>query len=440
MKTWIKKIVTAPLLYFVFMKIRPFTRKNVLLVICAFALIAYNIFSSTVIGRLKAETTGLTQSYVELIQMTLSSNMTYDEIHGILKNILSKSNNPIVVTDTGWNPILWSNIYYDQGIFRKKTPFPETLSKEQYPQLKRKIRSMHTSYDPLPIYFTDGRKQLFGYLAYGNSLLIRSLFLLPFLEIGLGATFIVLLYLAFHNIRVTERSNLWVGLAKETAHQLGTPISSIMGWIEYLRATMDDDRPLDPREVRQIINDMNNDLNRLTKITARFSQIGSYPSMVPCDLGNILTDVSSYFKMRLPLLRKRIIIEYNLNQMPLVQANRDLLEWVFENLLKNAIDAIQRNDGKIGIKTEHIANENIVRIQISDNGKGVSWESQKKVFSPGYTTKRRGWGLGLTLAKRIIEDYHKGEIYIHWSQRDKGTIFNVDLPVSEIPADKTSSS
>jgi hypothetical protein len=437
----LKKIVAAPLLYFVFTRIRPFTRKNFLLVICAFALIAYSIFSSMVISRMKAETTSLTKSYVELIQMTISRNMTYGEIHAILKTVLAEAINPIIVADTAWHPILWSNIYTKENFFGKKHLLPDSLDDAQRQFLHQKISSMRRMNRPFPVYFTKGsnRDRLMGYLVYGNSVLIRSLYLMPFLEIGLGAAFIVLLYLAFHNIRVTERSNLWVGLAKETAHQLGTPISSIMGWVEYIRAALDTDSSLDPRELRQILNDMNNDLSRLTKITSRFSQIGSTPSMVPCDLRNILTDVSAYFKMRLPLLRKRITIEYDFNKMPLVQANRDLLEWVFENMLKNAIDAITDTDGKIGIKTEYIEGENLVRIQLSDNGKGISWESQKNVFSPGFTTKRRGWGLGLTLAKRIIEDYHKGEIYIAWSQRDKGTIFNVDLPVSKKTGKTTSS-
>lgn len=442
MKSWLKKIVAAPLLYFVFMKIRPFTRRNFLLVLCAFALIAYSIFSSTVINRMKAETTSLTKSYVELIQKTISRNMSYDEIHAILKTILSEAINPIIVTDTALHPILWSNIYIKNSPLSSKQLLPDSLNEGQHRFLLQKITSMRKTTRPFPVYFTKGsnRDSLMGYLVYGNSVLIRSLYLMPFLEIGLGAAFIILLYLAFHNIRVTERSNLWVGLAKETAHQLGTPISSIMGWVEYIRATLDTDASIDPRELHQILIDIDNDLSRLTKITARFSQIGSTPSMVPCDLRNILTDVSAYFKMRLPLLKKRITIEYDFNKLPLIQANRDLLEWVFENMLKNAIDAITGTEGKIGIKTEHIIADKIVRVQVSDNGKGISWDSQKNVFSPGFTTKRRGWGLGLTLAKRIIEDYHKGEIYIEWSQRDKGTIFNVDLPVSKKTEKTTSSS
>lgn len=430
-KTWIRRIISAPLLYFIFMKIRPFTRKNVLLVMCTFALIAYSLYSFAVINRLKAETTGITQAYAELIETIVSGAMTTQELHSALGRVLDKATNPVIITDTAWRPILWNNIYVGNRNTSRKKLLSSATDATHRNYLTRKIASLRKTFTPRPIYFNKQENRLMGYLVYGNSTLIRSLYLMPFLEIGLGAAFIILLYLAFHNIRVTERSNLWVGLAKETAHQLGTPISSLMGWVEYARTILDDMTTDPQRELRQILGDMNSDLTRLSKITARFSQIGSTPSMSPCDLCNILNDVSSYFKIRLPLLRKRIWIEYDFNKMPLIQANRDLLEWVFENMLKNAIDAITCNEGKIGIKTEYIAPKQLVRITISDNGQGISWESQKKIFSPGFTTKRRGWGLGLTLAKRIIEDYHKGSIYIAWSQRDKGTIFNVDLPVSK---------
>jgi signal transduction histidine kinase len=353
-----------------------------------------------------------------------------EDIYDVLRRILTKATNPVILTDTAWQPILWNNLYFRSPESGKKILLPEKLTDEQRRFLDQKIASLRKSFKPRPIYSNLNRDHLLAYLVYGNSMLIRGLFVMPFMEIGLGAAFVALLYLAFHNIRVTERSNLWVGLAKETAHQLGTPISSIMGWVEYMRSSIGSGDHFNMGETQQILNNMDSDLQRLTKITARFSQIGSFPTMVPCDLREILTDVSSYFQLRLPLLLKRISIEYDFNQMPLVNANRELLEWVFENLLKNAIDAINKNDGIIRIKTEHIRPDNIIRIQISDNGKGISWESQKKVFSPGFTTKRRGWGLGLTLAKRIIEDYHKGEIYIRWSQKEKGTMFYVDLPVS----------
>ena len=240
------------------------------------------------------------------------------------------------------------------------------------------------------------------------------------------------MYIALHNIRVTERSNLWVGLAKETAHQLGTPISSLMGWVEYMRTVREADPPIEPelflQQVHKICDDMDNDLGRLRKVTARFSQIGSIPALTPCDINETLSDVADYFQMRLPLLGKKIEMKFDYGNLPLVSINKELLEWVFENLMKNSVDAISRHDGKIEISTEYVACDRMVRIIHRDNGNGISWEAQKKIFSPGYSTKKRGWGLGLTLAKRIIEDYHKGKIYVSWSVRGKGMVICVELP------------
>jgi signal transduction histidine kinase len=257
---------------------------------------------------------------------------------------------------------------------------------------------------------------------------------MPFIETGLVTAFTVFVYLAFHNVRVTERSNLWVGLAKETAHQLGTPISSLMGWVEYMRSVQEADDPVEPEvfigQVGRICDDMEHDLTRLRKITSRFSQIGSRPALVPHDINEILRDSMKYFRMRLPLLGKRIEMRPELDPMPQVAVNRDLIEWVFENLFKNSVDAIERDRGLIEIRTEFIEVDKLVRVYHRDNGKGIHWEDQKKVFSPGYTTKKRGWGLGLTLAKRIVEDYHGGQIYVNWSQRGQGTVFCVDLPAT----------
>lgn len=437
MKLLLKRIFAAPLLYVLFMKVRPFTRKNILLVLCTAGLVGYTAFTCTVIDRLKRETTGVTQAYAELIEKTVSGNMSYDEMSSVLAGILSKSTNPLIVVDTAWNPIMWSNIHYGFP-WRKTISLSEKLTESEQLLVEQKIHHLRRTFNPRPIFFGKPRHEQLGYLVYGNSVLVSSLFLMPFIEIGLGVAFVALLYMAFHSIRITERSNLWVGLAKETAHQLGTPISSMMGWVEYLRTAHEAEPPLEPHQLSeqifQICDDLDNDLKRLVKVTARFSQIGSIPALAPCDLALLLTDVASYFRMRLPLLKKRIDIDYEFSSIPLVNANRELLEWVFENLLKNSIDAITRDDGIINIRTEYVVCDKVVRIQLTDNGKGIIWEAQKKIFSPGFTTKQRGWGLGLTLAKRIVEDYHKGKIYVAWSQRGKGTVFNIDLPVRTAPS------
>jgi two-component system, NtrC family, sensor histidine kinase KinB len=296
------------------------------------------------------------------------------------------------------------------------------------------LRKMNT---PLPIR-RGGDGAVEGYVLFGRSAVVKTLALLSFVMTVLCIGFVVFMHFSFHRLRLNERSNLWVALAKETAHQLGTPITALMGWVEYLRSSGDAENSVPPAEfigqVEKICADMDNDLRRLRKISSRFSRIGSVPVLEPCDVNEILDDCMGYFTIRLPLLRRKIELRRQFGNIPPVSVNRELLEWVFENLIKNSLDAIQHDAGKIEIRTEFLPSERIVRIYHADNGKGIPREAEKRIFSPGFTTKKRGWGLGLTLAKRIIEDFHQGRIYVHWSKKDKGTVFCVDLPLEVTPA------
>ena len=413
------------------MRIRPFTGKYVLLLACIVGFIWYAQYTRTIILQLQEEAVTVTQTYAELIRTAITERMNNEEMNVIFEEIIRKSDIPVIITDTLWTPLMWRNIVTGPFFHRK-----EVLTHDTTPaaiaEVRRKMGEFKKSYTPKVLYLSETQSKI-GYLVFGNSELIGSLSRMPVIETGLIAAFIFFAYLGFYNIRVTERSSLWVGLAKETAHQLGTPISSLMGWIEYIRSLNNPEDPIEPEEfvkqVYKVCDNMENDLSRLRKVTSRFSQIGSVPTMTACDINAVLSDAATYFKARLPFLGKRIEIRLQAGALPSVAANRQLMEWVFENLMKNSVDAITRPDGIISIKTEYLEGEKRVRISHADNGKGISWEDQKKIFVPGFTTKKRGWGLGLTLAKRIIEDYHKGHIYLSWSQKDKGTEFCIDLPV-----------
>ena len=420
--------------YRFFLRIQPFTGRYMFLLLCTAGLIWYTIYTREIIRRLQDDATTVTQTYAELIRTAISENMNSQEMNVVFEEIIQKSNIPIVITDTTGEPIMWKNI--SQGFPFSRTIEADDTSPQSHRHLKNQAAEFKRLYDPKSLYISETQSRI-GYLMYGNNKLVDSLSIMPFLEIGLIAAFMIFVYLGFHNIRVTERSSLWVGLAKETAHQLGTPISSLMGWVEYMRAIDGEDVevPVSGEEfkvqVKKICDDMDNDLVRLRKVTARFSQIGSIPDLVSSDVNAVLEDALGYFRARLPLLGKKIELRQHLNPLPPVAVNRDLLEWVFENLLKNSLDAIVRTGGYIELRTEHIECDNLVRIFHCDNGKGISWEDQKKVFTPGFTTKKRGWGLGLTLCKRIVEEYHKGHIYVSWSHKDKGTIFCIDLPTTK---------
>nr|MDA3859972.1 HAMP domain-containing sensor histidine kinase [Melioribacteraceae bacterium] len=232
--------------------------------------------------------------------------------------------------------------------------------------------------------------------------------------------FIIIAYFSFSYLKKNEQSNIWVGMSKETAHQLGTPISSLLGWNEILKINK-----TNPDKVEDISEEMNNDLQRLNKIADRFSKIGSKPKLVSTNLTEVIESVVQYFNRRLPVTRKKTEIKIISSTDYLIPLNRSLFEWVVENLIKNALDAIESKNGLITFElTED--DENLI-IDVSDNGKGIDLKNRRDVFRPGYSTKKRGWGLGLSLTKRIVEDYHKGKIFVKSSILDEGTTFQIIL-------------
>lgn len=257
---------------------------------------------------------------------------------------------------------------------------------------------------------------------YQNSRLLTMLQYFPFIQLILIGAFILFGYLGFSSARRAEQNRVWVGMAKETAHQLGTPTSAIIGWIEHLKAIREEDE-----EVSEVLQELSNDVQRLELIADRFSKIGSAPELQPIDVYAELEKCRHYMERRAP---RKVNFEFPGNtQAPLlVYINPPLFDWVVENLLRNALDAM---DGK-GKISAHVYHDNDwVGLDISDTGKGIPANKFKAVFQPGYTTKKRGWGLGLSLAKRIIEEYHSGKIFVKKSEEGEGTTFCIQLPKKE---------
>lgn len=252
------------------------------------------------------------------------------------------------------------------------------------------------------------------YLFYGQSRLLVRLYVFPYIQILLVIVFVLFGYLTLKFSKHDEQNRVWIGLAKETAHQLGTPTSSLLGWIEYLRT-----QPID----QTTVDEMSKDLTRLLKVVDRFSKIGSETHLVPMSINEIIGSSVLYFRTRAP---KNVTIDYNGLAIAPVQANLNeaLFEWVVENLLKNALDALQGR-GKIDVKISY-DNDNIY-IDTKDTGKGIASSNFKKIFEPGFTTKTRGWGLGLSLSRRIVEDYHNGKISVVESAIGKGTTIRITV-------------
>lgn len=279
--------------------------------------------------------------------------------------------------------------------------------------LEKQLSIMKEQNPPIQVLLSNGKK---NFIYYKESTILTMLTWYPYVQLALIIMFILVAYFAFSQSRHAEQNQVWVGLSKETAHQLGTPASSLSAWVEVLRYHVKDEA---------IIAELEKDVNRLKIITDRFSKIGSQPKMGPVNLRLVLENVIDYIKNR-SSYKSQIQLKLS-NDNIILPLNIALFEWVIENLLKNSLDAMQ-GEGLLRISVQEVKDE--VFIDIADSGKGIPKKLFKTVFKPGYTTKSRGWGLGLSLAKRIIEMYHKGKIFVLQSEIDKGTTFRIILKKS----------
>lgn len=336
----------------------------------------------------------------------------------IIFETIRQSDFPVVITDKDGNPQVWKNI----GIS------PELRTPEAINEVREIARTLDLANPPLPMhmrYIGD------RFLHYGDSTLLDRLSWLPVVALLATGLFVGIGYGGFRHIKNSEQRSIWVGMARETAHQLGTPLSSLAGWNELLKGEIERVDESTPEELEErlsrIVREMEDDTSRLTKIASRFSQIGSTPELRVGNLGEVISETADYLRNRLP---SEVLLEYAPGAMPPLPMNRELLGWAFENLFKNAADALEgRESGWIRISTKVREEGQWVDVIVEDNGKGIQPNAVKQVFLPGYSTKKRGWGLGLSFVKRIVEDYHKGKIEVVDSLPGRGTTFQVSLPV-----------
>jgi signal transduction histidine kinase len=274
----------------------------------------------------------------------------------------------------------------------------------------RQLEKMKSETEPIEIELGDGIVQ---YVYYRNSTLLVQLTYYPYIQLGVILLFILVAYLAFSASRRAEQNQVWVGLSKETAHQLGTPISSLIGWVELLKEKHPD---------KKLVSELEKDAGRLEEITERFSKIGSKPILSNSNILEVLKESIAYLESR---TSDQVIFTFDSDRQDYeVPINRVLFQWVVENLCKNSVDAMEGSGTiKISVSDQHKQ----VLIDFEDSGKGIPKNRQKTIFKPGFTTKRRGWGLGLSLAKRIIEIYHKGKIFVLHSEPGKGTVIRIIL-------------
>ena len=314
-----------------------------------------------------------------------------------IKVMESNENIPIILADENDSILNHRNL----------KPLKEITDEYLYKQLK----IMKEQNEPIEIQVFEGYKQL---LYYKDSILLTRLKYYPMFQLLLISLFMFIAYIAFSSARKAEQNQVWVGMAKETAHQIGTPLSSLLAWIELLKSK---------KETKDMVKEMQKDIKRLETITDRFSKIGSRPALEKTDIVGLILDATSYLKSRLP---KKVQLSTSYKKSPIIiPISGVLINWVIENICKNSVDAMKGT----GVITIQIIEEvDDVKVNISDSGKGIEKKIFNSIFKPGVTTKKRGWGLGLSLSKRIVEDYHKGRIFVEKSIEGSGTTFCISLP------------
>ena len=385
----------------------PTTNKfKIVLMIVALALVAAMLlYSQKIIESLLAKEREVADLYaksLENVSQSASGDLTFHF------EVIRTIDFPIVLTDPKNNPIYSRNLRIDSMMSRA----------DSLEFFHRVLAEMDEQNKPIPIAIND--TLVLNYVHYGESDLIKQLRWLPVIEISIAAIFMFVAYIGFSYIKRSEQSNIWVGMAKETAHQLGTPLSSIMGWLELLKS----DTGGSPGPA-QTVKEIESDVERLNKVTARFSKIGSRPDLKQENLSEVIDGVIRYISKRIPKSGKSIELTVETPGEFQAMINRELFEWVIENLMKNALDAMEGPTGRIGFAISQSGHR--TTIDVTDTGKGIDQKLHKEVFRPGYSTKQRGWGLGLSLSKRIIEDYHRGKLFVKQSAPGLGTTFRIKL-------------
>ncbi|KER10511.1 MAG: hypothetical protein HY22_04725 [[Candidatus Thermochlorobacteriaceae] bacterium GBChlB] len=388
---------------------RSSTIKGIFFIIAVVGAIVTFFFTQLLIERVREQQRQKVDLWVKSLKLLTETENT-GELSFIFTEIVSVIDFPAILSDANMQPVTWKNIAVDTTL----------TDAEQKAFLSRLITDMDEKHPPVAVKVDTVVLQ---YIHYGDSDVVVALQIAPLVAGGAVALFILIAYLSFSAIRKTEASSIWVGMAKETAHQLGTPISSLIGWIELMKGASDN-----PERQAQVIFEMQTDVNRLNRVATRFSKIGSKETLAPENIAAVLEHTFDYYRQRLPQMGKTISLDIkdtNGSTHLVAHINRELMEWVFENITKNGIDAIEGHDGKI---TATILDDGeFISVDISDNGKGIEAKNRREIFRPGFSTKARGWGLGLTLAKRIVEDYHKGKLLLKETAVGKGTTFRIKL-------------
>jgi signal transduction histidine kinase len=403
-------------------------------------VVAVFLFTQNAVSRLTSEVSTTSELLARVAaQATLPSTIN-PQLQRVLGAMQRGISFPIIITDTTGTPRAWSRIPVSSDSVPSGSldslafgmPISPIIS-ARVDRVKAEIKFLDRAHESIPLRQSP-EAAVMGHLHYGNPPVLEQIRWMPLIAVA-GTGLLLLLGLSgLAGIRQAEKRVIWVGMAKETAHQLGTPLSSLMGWVELLRAqaesapTGTQEVLMNRDELAETLSDMEGDIDRLSKVAQRFSHVGSAPQLVLQDVGPVVREAVQYVRRRAPQAHGVVEIRERYEEVPPINLNRELLEWVLENLLSNALTALDKPQSVIEIVVERRASTEEVEITVSDNGRGMSREDQKRAFEPGYSTKRRGWGLGLALARRVVEEYHAGKISIRHSAPGEGTTMLISFP------------
>ena len=411
--------------------VRPLSYKMFLFLGIVALMAALVLHSNYLISRLNKETQSLCTVLARFFAVSTFQAAEDPILTVIFRDVVGNINFPLILTDTRGIPRAWKLI----GIPPSAVPdsvLEGAARTGVVPPIVKKIQERAAKLDrrnpPIEVKRL-GNPGVLGYVHYGEPPLVAQLRWVPYIEFGVILVLLLSGFVGFRAIMTAEQRSLWAALAKETAHQLGTPLSSLLGWSAHLReAAVSGDTT--PGRIEAIAAEIDLDLDRLNKVASRFGQVGSTPALREGDLTETVAGVVSYFRHRLPHLGREMEIVERYEPIPRVAYHQELMEWVVENLIRNAIDASDKPRGTIEIALKWRRERREVELIVSDNGRGMNASERRRAFTPGYSTKRRGWGLGLALARRVVREYHRGRISIVESVPGQGTTVAVALPVA----------
>ncbi len=380
--------------------------KGFIFLVGVFLVIGLFSYTGFLSRELREDNREVVKLYAEIIAGAVNDDSN-SNIDFIFENIIKKVKFPIIQSDTRKNPQLWTNLPKEVNTYEERISF---------------IKSMDVINEPIPlVYFNQESEPItFGFLHYGDSSLIQKIKIWTYVEIISIGLFICIGFVGFSYIRHSEKQNIWIGLSRETAHQLGTPVSALLGWLDYLKHEKTD--------LEKILPEIESDIERLQQVNRRFSKMGSKPEVEYFNLSKRISSTLEYLEKRMPSLGGKVILVNKIDPDVKIKANGTLISWAVENLIRNGIDAINKENGKIEVALKQ--DVHYVKIHITDNGCGIPKKDWKNIFRPGFTTKNSGWGLGLSLCERIINDVHGGKVSVLASSISRGTTFELAISKS----------